>query len=88
MKKMSTEDERDRRLHERINVLENRLHETEIALTKELSKMNEQIGQLIQMGKNYVTQERFSVVQILVYGFSGIIMTSVIGAVIARVIIK
>ena len=84
---MSAEDEHDK-IHERINILETRLHETEIALTRELSKMNEQIGQLIQMGRTYVTNERFSIVQILVYGFSGIIMTSVIGAIIARVIVK
>lgn len=82
------DDEDERRLHERINLLESRLHETELALTKELSKMNEQIGTLISMAQTYVTKDRFQTVQLLVYGFAGIILTSVIGAMLARVVIK
>ena len=73
---------------DKIEKIEGRIQATELMMTKELSKLNEQIGTLISMAQSYVTKERFQIVQILVYGFAAIILTSVMGAIIAKAISK
>ena len=78
----------DDAIWKKFEVLEDRLQKTEIEMTKQLTKMNEQIATLISLAQGYVTKERFQIVQILVYGFAAIILTSVMGAIIAKAITK
>ena len=68
--------------------LENRLQETEIKMTEQLTKMNAQIGTLINLAESFVTKERFQLVQLLVFGAVAIVLTSALGAVIAKIITK
>ena len=81
-------DNSDGAIWEKLEKLEQRMHQTEVNMTQQLTKLNEQIGQLIGMAQTYVTKERFQVVQVLVYGFAAVILTSVIGALLAKVITK
>ena len=81
-------EEGDGPIWEKLERLEERIHSTELNMTQQLTRLNEQIGQLISMAQSYVTKERFQVVQVLVYGFAAIILTGVIGALLARVIAK
>lgn len=83
---MSEQD--DGPIWEQLRRLENQIHATELTMTKEMTKLNEQIGQLLNLAQNYVTKERFQTVQLLVYGFAAIILTSVIGALLAKVMVK
>ena len=76
------------RLHTRITDLEGRFQKIEVMLASEFATLNASIKTLVLMAESYVTKERFQIVQILVYGFAAIILTGVIGALIAKVIVK
>lgn len=73
---------------ERITRIEGKVNSIEIELTKEFATLNAGVKTLIEAGAKYVSNERFQIIQILVYGFAGIVLTSVIGALIAKVISK
>lgn len=81
-------DQGDGPIWEKLEKLEQRIYTTEMNMTQQLTKLNEQIAQLISMAQTYVTKERFQMVQVIVYGFAAIILTSVIGALLAKVIAK
>lgn len=73
---------------ERIHLIEEKNQESQVKLAREIAILNVQIAQLIKLAETFVTKERFFIIQLLVYGFAGLMLTSVLGALIAKVIIK
>ena len=53
-----------------------------------LVRIETQMANLSEMVKEFVTNSRFTPVQMLVYGLVSLIMTSVFAAIIAKVIVK
>lgn len=76
------------RIHERISGLEHRFNASELNVAIQLTNMNAKLTQILELASSYVTKERFQIVQLLVYGFTAIILTGVMGAIIAKVIVK
>ena len=72
----------------RIDMVEHRINTMEVALTNQLTALNGQVNHLIGLAEKYVTQDRFKPVQLIVYGLVALMLTSVIGALLARVIVK
>ena len=73
---------------DRINSMEKEHNELELNTAVELAKVNSQLAHLDSIAETYVTKERFQTVQVIVYGFTGIILSSVLVALIAKVISK
>ncbi len=74
--------------YDRMRRLEDRVGSIEMDLSNQLTRLNGQIENLLELAKKYVIEERFKPVQVIVYGIVGMIMTSVLAAIVARVLIK
>lgn len=73
---------------DRLHLLEERQHEIELLMTRELTQINAQLAQFLEVTKTFVTKERFFAVQLLAYGFAALLLTGVVGALLAKVMVK
>ena len=75
-------------LWEKLNALEARVHDTELKVVEKLTSLETKLAAVLELAQTYVTKERFQTVQLVVFGMVAIIMTSVIGALLAQVLTK
>ena len=73
---------------EQLAEFEKRLRALEIDLSNRLTAIEGDVRNILALTKEFVTNSRFTPVQMLVYGLVSLIMTSVFAAVIAKVIAK
>ena len=78
----------DEDLSHRITEVENRLRSVELDLANRLTAIEGKVDALLEKVLDFVTNARFTPVQMLVYGIVSLIMTSVFAAIIAKVIVK
>lgn len=92
-------DEDDRREHERremerreadhrMDRIEERMGRLELDILTRMTKLNGQVDQLIELAKEFVTTATFTPVKLIVYGLTGLILTSVFAAILAKIITK
>jgi hypothetical protein len=65
-----------------------RIQGVEVRIAEELATINTTLKQLLGMAESFVHKDKFQTIQMLVYGFAAIILTSVLGALVAKVVIK
>ena len=66
---------------EQLDRLEERVRALELCIAKQLSKLTEQMEHLVRASDSYITRDRFSLVQTIVFGLVGMVLTGAVGAI-------
>ena len=73
---------------EQLADFEKRLRALEIDLSNRLTAIEGDVKNVLSVMKDFVTNSRFTPIQVLVYGFVSLIMTTVFAAILAKVLVK
>ena len=85
---MSDINKERRREDPRFGSIENRVRDVELDMANRLTSLEGKIGGINDLLKEFVTNARFTPVQVLVYGLVSLVMTSVFAMLIAKVLVK